>query len=111
MNLEVKTKWVAALRSGEYIQGKGILRKVVNNQTCHCVLGVLTDIYVKEEGMIWYEISSSYMLSNRVKDWAGISGADSMLVKIDSIRVPLIIHNDSYQASFIELADAIESQL
>lgn len=38
MNKEVKAKWVAALRSGEYKQGKGRLKNI-NNE--YCCLGVL----------------------------------------------------------------------
>jgi hypothetical protein len=41
MNPEVKARWVAALRSGEYKQGKGALR--LNNK--FCCLGVLCDLY------------------------------------------------------------------
>lgn len=40
MNKEIKQKWVEALRSGEYKQGKGTLR--TNN--LFCCLGVLCDI-------------------------------------------------------------------
>ena len=42
MDAELRTKWVAALRSGEYIQGKGALERVVEGGTLHnCCLGVL----------------------------------------------------------------------
>lgn len=41
MDAELKTKWVAALRSGHYKQGAGRLRDGENN--C-CCLGVLCDI-------------------------------------------------------------------
>jgi len=39
--------WVKALRSGEFVQGKGKLRKVDNRKTNsvrHCCLGVLREI-------------------------------------------------------------------
>jgi hypothetical protein len=45
MNPEVKAKWIKALRSGEYEQGRGHLRSISN---CFCCLGVLCDIYQKE---------------------------------------------------------------
>lgn len=41
MNTEVKEKWVAALRSGEYWQGKGALR---DQADAFCCLGVLVDV-------------------------------------------------------------------
>ena len=39
-----KKKWVDALRSGEYLQGKGCLRR----RTSYCCLGVLTDLAIRE---------------------------------------------------------------
>lgn len=41
MNVELKNKWVVALRSGAYKQGKNVLR---NNLNEFCCLGVLCDI-------------------------------------------------------------------
>lgn len=41
MNAELKAKWLAALRSGEYVQGEGRLRGEGNS---YCCLGVLCDI-------------------------------------------------------------------
>lgn len=46
MNEEIRTKWVAALRSGQYKQGRLALRSQSN---CFCCLGVLCDI-VQPEG-------------------------------------------------------------
>jgi hypothetical protein len=46
MNKEYKQKWVEALRSGEYKQGKGVLRSKSDE---YCCLGVLCDI-VDPEG-------------------------------------------------------------
>lgn len=46
MNRRVKKKWLKALRSGEYKQGKGFLRRK-NPNTCeweHCIVGVLCDV-------------------------------------------------------------------
>ena len=42
MNAELKAKWVAKLRSGEYEQHKGRLRSKSGKR--HCCLGVLCDI-------------------------------------------------------------------
>lgn len=41
MNVELKAKWVEALRSGKYKQGKNHLR---NKDDTFCCLGVLCDI-------------------------------------------------------------------
>ncbi len=44
MKDEIKKLWTEALRSGEYKQGSGFLRKENN----FCCLGVLTDLFLKE---------------------------------------------------------------
>ena len=41
MDQELKNKWVTALRSGDYVQGSGIMRDRHNK---FCCLGVLADI-------------------------------------------------------------------
>lgn len=51
MNNEIKTKWVAALRGGEYKQA----RFALNTDGGMCCLGVLCDLYRKEhpDGPDW----------------------------------------------------------
>lgn len=63
MNPEVKVKWLAALRGGEYKQGRGCLRKESRGETRFCCLGVLTDLYIQEypENGAW-----TYHKNNRV---------------------------------------------
>lgn len=41
MNPEAKAKWVAALRSGNYVQGKGMLKTSDNT---YCCMGVLAEV-------------------------------------------------------------------
>lgn len=41
MDKELKTKWVAALRSGKYKQGRGEYR---SDDGCYCALGVLLNV-------------------------------------------------------------------
>lgn len=48
MNKEVKELWLAALRSGNYSQGKFRLR---NTNDEFCCLGVLCDIFSKQGGV------------------------------------------------------------
>lgn len=49
MNPEIKAKWVAALRSGEYLQGTGQLLNTYSGASKYCCLGVLCDLLVKED--------------------------------------------------------------
>lgn len=46
---EIKSKWIAALRSGEYPQCKGALHTEVGFDS----LGVLCDLYLKETNQQW----------------------------------------------------------
>jgi len=43
MNKEIAKKWIEALRSGKYKQGKQILRSIDDK---YCCLGVLCDVYI-----------------------------------------------------------------
>ena len=45
MKRELKARWVAALRSGTYEQGRSQLRNCAND---YCCLGVLADLYDPE---------------------------------------------------------------
>ncbi len=76
MNPEVKTKWIAALRSGDYKQGKNKLRSDTNH---FCCLGVLCNIHAqehpeiaaKETDPIRYMGKMSYP-HDEVLAWAGV---------------------------------------
>jgi hypothetical protein len=48
MNKSIKAHWVAVLRSGDYAQCPGTLRKVNKNteEQLYCCLGVLTDLAI-----------------------------------------------------------------
>ena len=54
MNQEIKKRWIEALRSGEYQQGKESLFHCGK----FCCLGVLTDLYIKEHGLQWKQDSA-----------------------------------------------------
>jgi len=46
MKKEIAKKWVKALRSGKYKQGKGYLKQFNSkNEPRHCCLGVLCELY------------------------------------------------------------------
>jgi hypothetical protein len=48
---EIKKKWIAALRSGDYEVGYGQLYtapKAEGEKPCHCALGVLAEVAIKE---------------------------------------------------------------
>lgn len=83
MNPEIKALWLAALRSGDYKQGQGVLRDGADN---FCCLGVLTDLAVKagvlEDGVVGpsgvYRYKGEFgaptegVLIYSVAEWAGL---------------------------------------
>jgi hypothetical protein len=100
MNTEVKQKWIDALRSGKYEQGSEKLRSV----TGYCCLGVLCDLYSKEQGAewefrgitetnlqpkdYWYFEGESEFLPDSVREWAGFN------VNNPSVRVDVTDNDD-----------------
>ena len=115
---EVRKKWVEALRSGEYKQGRGAL----NKDNKFCCLGVLCDLAVKEgvippptKGTIspYYLYGTgdhkvSGVLPQEVMDWVGArSGAGEFW---EPRYRTLAGINDSDDSTFEEIASIIESE-
>ena len=50
MNQELKAKWVAALRSGEYKQGQGAMRPTPDTYCCLAVLRDACDVDPFQQG-------------------------------------------------------------
>ena len=126
MNKEVKEKWITALRSGEYKQGREALKRTDNE---FCCLGVLCDLYIKETGIgRWVNDKSTYvdfwigdkysgaMPLEEVKDWAGLSNKGMNIHTTDVLlynNFPRTLAglNDTQRLSFLQIADIIEEQL
>jgi hypothetical protein len=122
MNPEIKAKWVAALRSGEYAQTAGTLNRQTANGDSpagYCCLGVLCDVGVsdgvieKQDGPPEYRHASYRLIggetywvdtmpSSGISGWAGLDhSAESDLAEM----------NDGGGKSFSEIADFIEEKL
>ena len=122
MNQEIKEKWVAALRSGEYQQTKGYL----HNEEGYCCLGVLTDLCAKEKGLEWeypdgvYAMDGCEMqLPSGVVNWAGLPTDDPYVNTPEGMNsesgdlVRLTELNDGtldiLSLTFAQIADIIEN--
>ena len=83
MNPKIKEKWLKALRSGEYKQGRESLRK----DDKYCCLGVLCDIAPKKLGM-WGTQDTGFIaedgtqtnisLPYLVRNWAGMETSNGV---------------------------------
>jgi hypothetical protein len=121
MNQEIKAKWVAALRSGEYKQGIEQLKDCNGN---FCCLGLLCDLAEKEgivesspqeteeygSGDFGYRMKGSEdsfefeTLPKAVMDWAGLD-SDNPIIG-DNNRATYC--NDVCRMSFNKIADLVE---
>lgn len=121
MNPEIKAKWVAALRSGEFEQGRGVLhtRAASGREDRYCCLGVLCDIAIREglavaKGTanfsdVSYDGDSAF-LPWKVVEWAGLEGGNPAVRRDDGLVDTLSFYNDQGK-SFDEIADMIEEYL
>ena len=118
MKREVAEKWVEALRSGQFKQGKGVLK----NQAGYCCLGVLCEI----SGLGKFETSyndhyncfvfreadgpkACNYLPPQVQAWAGLRNHNPAIPsKVDTPAAQLAKMNDD-GATFDELATLIDA--
>ncbi len=115
-NKEFKAKVVEALRSGKYKQRRGYM----NRDNCFCVWGVICDV----SGLHTWQLRSSTDGVAGVMEYGGHSfGApedvaelvgfkpETEALEIDGVESTLMGHNDEEDATFEQLATAIEEQL
>lgn len=136
MNEIVKQKWVAALRSGEFQQCRGTLRK----GDSYCCLGVLSELAVRDgvispaaalpetdwranrgegETVFAYDNEAGH-LPAVVAEWAGLTYdyedwmTDEVVTEPDvdpSVNGKELSGMNDYGSTFTEIADLIEEHL
>lgn len=113
MNKSIKKKWVAALRSNAYKQGRHFLRTDDDNEQLFCCLGVLCDLHAQECGLKWekadterffFYLGHSGLLPQKVANWA-----ETPCVPIINDISLAYINDDG--ASFAEIANLVERHL
>lgn len=138
MKREIKDKWLAALRSGDYTQGVDrLVTEKDDGSRAYCCLGVLCDLAVKD-GVIEDAEAPDFTGSDRimrygtewstlpepVKEWAGLEDSNpdipreivgeelSGFAGYVATGTPSIAEiNDSGEANFNRIADIIEEAL
>jgi hypothetical protein len=131
MNRDVRDEWVRRLRSGDYVQGTGSLRRVRDDVVHYCCLGVLCEV-AREAGVVelndelggYRSVESpgegtyNGVLPPAVARWAGLVNDDGHVDGVDpTVRgLTLSTWNDRgdtgrSRASFARVADLIEEYL
>lgn len=131
MREDIKELWVAALRSGKYTQGHGcLLRQLPDDTFQHCCLGVLTDLYRQEMGLVWTAdpdlrdgnskvyslLGDEAVLPSEVVRWAGLDQENPDLEAFAGLKqrppicASLAYLNDRHW-SYEAIADVIEAYL
>ena len=120
MKKSIMKKWVKALRSGEYAQGKYALCYAGKEYDYFCCLGVLTDLYMQDVGGLQvyggestgeeysYEFHDS-SLTDEVMKWSGVVSETGHFIDANGVSSHLTTINDSRGNSFKRIADVIEN--
>lgn len=103
MNPDIKKRWITALRSGEYKQGKNTLRPT---EDTYCCLGVLCDLYILEHSREdWEGLESQAVLPHAVVKWAELTSPDPF------VREHTLASFNDKGTSFEDLAAIIQEDL
>lgn len=114
---EAKEAWIKALRSGNYKQGRAILRTLDNE---FCCLGVFCDINnvpAKEADVFVYNFGDYDEPNECATEPDGVwfrdffEGDDVSLKDIHETIAYLIKMNDDFDYDFNQIADVIEQDL
>jgi hypothetical protein len=121
---EARQLWINALRSGEFKQGEGSLRRANGERCC---LGVACDVFARTEGrgrwmvdagrpgMVHFIVynedghpiaSNSGTLPEPVQQWLGLADDSGYRNSGSS----LVSDNDLFHKTFDEIADIVESE-
>lgn len=114
---ELKSKWLKALRSGKYMQGRGRLCSPYRGISAYCCLGVLADVIDPKgwESFLvynsWKYMTASLSLSSDIdkNTYNVLEQASSN--SLNTVEDHLLSMNDVQGKSFSEIADWIEQNL
>lgn len=119
MDKRIKKRWVAALRSRKYKQGKGYLK----SDDKYCCLGVLCDLFSKSKAgraiqakfdNDGYFLDEDTLLPEKVKNWAKLDSMNPQISNFNNVCTNNFSHaailND-IGTKFYEIARLIERNL
>jgi hypothetical protein len=118
MKNKVMKKWVKALRSGKYKQGRDLLKQLDRkNQPRHCCLGVLCELYNEEmkknhkKSIVIEKTNNGFWVNSSlpkvVMNWSGVRDSDGAIENDEDLRLTNL--NDSGKG-FKTIANIIEKE-
>ena len=127
MKEDIEKRWVEALESGKYKQGKDSL-KIQNKDGSfsYCCLGVLCELAVEDgiikpssipkNSFVWTYEDRSGVLPMKVMEWAGLDSCnpqvkDDIHVSLQHENLSLSVYNDNLNYSFKQIAKLIRDHL
>lgn len=111
MNPDIKAKWVAALRSGAFVQANTQLKKVAGGKITYCCLGVLCELADIQLRPIGNDHNNEYYRTWETTDsYLGPKALAAVGLTPDEQR-HLAKLNDSQGKTFAQIADYIEANL
>lgn len=120
MNKNAK-KWVVALRSDEFEQGRGKLCRVRGGKKLYCCLGVACELYLQEHDDLERRDDGTYLdtegifhvsyLPKVVREWLGLGDSyGGWSQAYDPIPGAALSARNDAGASFLDIADIIEQE-
>lgn len=120
MNKEIKSKWIKALKGGDYMQAEDALADGAGG---YCCLGVLCEITKIETGGKWVghgnfaqgedSMGVGGTLPNFVKEYVGMSSNEGALMtprKVGGEMYSTLAQLNDNGLTFGEIADIIEAE-
>ncbi len=114
---ELKSKWLKALRSGKYMQGRGRLCSLYRGISTYCCLGVLADVIDPKDWESFLVHNSWKHMTTSLSSSSDIDKNTYNVLKqvstnsLKTVENHLIFMNDSQGKTFPEIADWIEQNL
>lgn len=114
---EARAKWVAALRSEEFTQATGGLRRELDKGAVgYCCLGVACEVAVREGAVPTYD-GDCLVLPDEVTEWLGLADAAGSMTQVigaeddeDGFKAGALWElNDVTKMPFKDIADVIEA--
>lgn len=122
---EHRRQWIAALRSGEYVQGRSALKTTRFDGTVeHCCLGVAEELAGTEQlllacpepncaaahGTHFGPEGEKGILTAQGRAWLGVNTSDPKVTVEEGEVVRATELNDSHRWTFEQIADAFEQE-